>query len=355
MSKRDISFTWHYDQQDTFDPPPSDQPVTVYADPGSSDPDWPNSYFGKRRGKGFEMTKNAKNYTLVLQPPSGGGGTKWGNFDANNQQTMISIQGGTVVYDTSLDSNSGYEFETIFSSVTIAEGGSLKLGTVGGGALGFDDDNVGGNPSWMLNGNGSFELELNGDAGEHSGRYMLHGTSGMTTSSSFDVHYDGTFTLKDSAKLTGTKRVGATGAVRFTRYSGHSDPLISLRDQATAEFHSDSLGFKQEGEGNFFTLGFADTRLSFLPLTKGAEPFEFGKGKYPKAMFNFIKDSAPLNQSRIFIPGMNLQAAWLRQAMVKDQVLAINGTIVQDTDLFDQKTEAINGHYGTWISLSKKP
>ena len=348
MSKKDTSFTWHYDQKDTFNPPSSDQPVTVYADPGPTEPppDDMVTYFGKvEEAAGLAM--NARNYTLVLRPPAADREilTRW---FGQAESTLISIEGGTVFYDTSLNKNFDFAIATP-AAITIGDKSSLKIGVAGGGDIFYKDDLVEG-PGFTLKGDSSFEVEVNGGSANHASSFVLNDTSRITTSGNGVTFTRSTITLKNSANLTATGR----GDALSVAFQGSAS--ISLNDRATVDIYSDSLDFEQfTPKGSFFTLNFADTRLIFLPLTKGAEPFEFGKGKYPKAMFNFIKDSAPSNQSRIFIPGLNLQAAFLRQAMVKDQVLAINGTIVQDTNLIDQKTESINGHYGTWISLSKKP
>ena len=377
MSKKDISFTWHYDQNDTFDPPASDQPVTVYADPDLASASSASARaFSKTIGTGLLLTKSAENYTLVLRPPASDHPveTIWGRYLGDRKidpasasiesgtasedtrltnddclfQSSIFIEGGTVFYDPSLSRN-GSRFETWNTSITLEEGSSLKIGAAGGTDIVYSE--LGEKCSrFELNGDSSFELKVNEGHADHRGSFVLNDTSHMTTSGMVIYYMDATFALKNSAKLTGKSLAKAGSSVLVWNAS------ISLQDQATFEIYSDKLDFvKKDAAGKFFTLNDASTMLRFFPLTETVELFEFGKSKYPTAMFNFAKDPGGLNQSRIFIPGSKLQAAFLRQAMVQDQVLAINGTIVQDTDLIDQKTETINGQYGTWISLSKKP
>lgn len=351
MSKEDIRFTWHYDPKDTFDPPPSDQPVTVYADPGPSQgsDSWHIYYFGKGEAGALEVTRNARNYTLILQPPASDLPitTIW-----SGRGPALTIEGGTVFYDSSLNEKSTFWIDTPSATLTIGEGGSLRIGAIGGGDVIYQDDV---NPNvkdrvFMLNQDGSFELEANGGHNSHGSTFILNDTSLMTTSGRMLVFENGAFILKDSAKLTATAR---ENILIF-----EDNPSISLQDRATAQFYSDSPSFDRD-RGSSFTLNPGSAMLNFFPMTEGAEPFTFGIGKYPKAMFNFIKDPGHPNESRIFIPGKNVQAAFLRQAMLKDQVLAINGTITQDADLIDQKTETIDtpygSCYGTWIFLSKKP
>lgn len=377
MSKKDISFTWHYDQNDTFDPPASDQPVTVYADPDLTSASSASARaFSKTIGTGLLLTKSAKNYTLVLRPPSNDQpvGTIWGRHlgarkihsasassesetasqatrptnDENLFRSSIFIEGGTVFYDPSL-SRDGSSFETWNTSITL-EDGSLKIGAAGSTSLSYSES--GESSRFELNGDSSFEVEVNEDLADHRGSFVLNETSRMTTSGAVIYYMDATFALKNSAKLTGKTLAKAGSSVLLWNTS------ISLQDQATFEIYSDELDFVRKDEaGKFFTLNDASTMLRFFPLTETAELFEFGKGKYPTAMFNFTKDPGRFNQSRIFISGSKLQAAFLREAMFRDQVLAINGTIVQDTRLIDQKPETIDTPYGkrsgTWIFLTE--
>lgn len=351
MSKQDLRFTWHYDHKDTFDPPPSDQPVTVYADPGPTQPsdDECICYFGKERGAaGLRMTPNARNYTLILQPPASDHPifTAW-----YGQEPALTIESGTVFYDSSLNKSSLFVIDNA-SPITIGEGGRLRIGALEGGDIHYSDDfSEAQGRIFTLSHDGSFEVEVNDGSASHESNFILSDTARMTTSGRGVVFHNATFTLKDSAKLTATGR--ADNLLIFENKTS-----ISLQDQSVVEIYSDEPFF-DSSRGSSFTLNNASATLSFFPLTKTADPFDFGKNRYPKALFNFIKDQDHFNQSRVFIPGMELRAACLRQAMLQDQVLAINGTITQDSELIDHKTETINTPhgpcYGTWIFLRKKP
>lgn len=354
MSKKDINFIWHERQKDTFDPLPSDEPVTVYAVPESTQPG--QVYFFEKAGPegGLEMTKNAKNYTLVLRPPATEREvvTRWAG---ELKEVTISIKGGTVFYDGVLNKNLHFGIAS-FSSMVIEDGGRLKIGTSGRGDIEYVDhgSRLPGVDCVTLNGDSSFELELNGgkaDYLQHS-CYRLNGASRMTIAGREVNFREATsISLTNSAKL----KVVTTEAGEASGFALIEDASLSLRDQAMVEIYSDRPYFDYRGR---FTLNDASATLSFFPPTEGAEPFEFGKGRYPKGMFNFTKVPGPTNQSRLFIPG-KLSAAFLVSAMLKDQVLAINGTVIQDAGLIEQTTETINTsygpRYGTWIFLSKKP